>query len=235
MKRLWQWRQPDTPKMADAALELTALQHQLALAQAVERERQRIYDDLHDDVGSRLLTLLHRVPPSEQALVREILQDLRAILARERDEAGTLLEVLAQLRDEIEQRLQTRSITLDWQQLASLPDPALDRAQTMHLFRIGREAVTNALRHSEAEQLRVVVTQVQQDLIVEVTDNGRFNPAKIGDGRGTRSMRNRADQLQGDIHWQEGTLGGTKVRLSFPLPPATTGCRDHTLPRTLPP
>ena len=69
---------------------------------ALDAERQRIYGDLHDDVGSRLLTLLHRVPASEQPLVREILQDLRAILSRERSIEGSLLEVLAQLRDETE-------------------------------------------------------------------------------------------------------------------------------------
>ena len=110
------------------------MQQQLALAQALDAEHQRIYDDLHDDVGSRLLTLLHRVPASEQPLVREILQDLRAILRRERSIEGSLLEVLAQLRDETEQRLQTRAIELTWQQKDGLPDPALDRAQTMHLF-----------------------------------------------------------------------------------------------------
>lgn len=205
---------------------LAELQQRLSVVQAVESERKRIYDDLHDDVGSALLTLLHRVPAEEQQLVREILQDLRGILARERSVEGTLLEVLAQLREETEQRLLTRAIALHWQQANDLPDPLLDRAQSMHLFRIGREAVTNAMRHAEPAQLRFVIARIGSDLIFEVTDDGRFNPARIGDGRGTRSMRSRADELHGNIHWQQGTLGGTKVHLRFPLPeaPALTGC-----------
>ena len=208
-----------------ASPELGQLRQQLAVAQAIEQERRRIYDDLHDDVGSALLTLLHRVPEADQQLVREILQDLRAILAHERGTEGTLLEVLAQLRDEIEQRLQTRSIELDWHQADPLPDPQLDRAQGMHLFRIGREAVTNAIRHASPARVRIVVRQLDSDLIFEVTDDGQFDPIRIGDGRGTRSMRTRADELHGDIHWRQGTLGGTKVHLRFPLPatPAATG------------
>ena len=234
MPGLRNWWKRDTIHAQQAEAGLAALQQQLAVAQAIESERQRIYDDLHDDVGSRLLTLLHRVPASEQPLVREILQDLRAILSRERSVEGSLLEVLAQLRDETEQRLQARSIPLTWHQRDPLPDPPLDRAQTMHLFRIGRESVTNALRHADAEHLRIVIGLSGTSLVFEVTDDGHFDPARIGDGRGTRSMRTRAGELQGNIDWQQGTLGGTKVRLSFPLPPTATGCPNASPDRTIP-
>lgn len=222
MRRWWPWRTARRPRAAEEAREhVAALQRQLDLAQALQVERRRIYDDLHDDVGSRLLTLLHRVhEPEQQQLVREVLQDLRAILARERGVEGTLLEVLAQLREEAEQRLDTREIALDWRQAADLPDPVLDPAQAMHLFRIGREAITNALRHAAPHRLRVVVERVGADLVFEVTDDGAFDAARIGSGRGTRSMQARAGELQGNIHWQAGTLGGTKVCLRFPLPPA---------------
>ncbi len=228
MRRWWRRLRPAPSAPADETRErLVALQRQVDLAQALEAERRRIHDDLHDDIGSRLLTLLHRVrEPEHQQLVREVLQDLRAILARERGVEGTLLEALAQLREEAEQRLDTREIALDWRQADDLPDPPLDPAQAMHLFRIGREAITNALRHAAAHRLRVVVDRVGDDLVFEVTDDGQFDPARIGSGRGTRSMQTRAGELHGDIHWQAGTLGGTKVRLRFPLPdvaPASAG------------
>ena len=107
-----------------------------------------------------------------------------------------------------------------------LPDPPLHRAQGMHLFRIGRESVTNAMRHAPVARLRVVVARVGHDLFFEVTDDGHFDPARIGEGRGTRSMLSRAGELHGDISWQAGTQGGTKVLLRFPLPaepPAAAG------------
>ena len=204
-----------------AAQALADLQRELEIAHAIDEERRRIYDDLHDDIGSRLLTLLHRVhEPAQQQMVREILQDLRAILARDRGIEGTLLEVLAQLREETEQRLLTRDIELDWRQADNLPDPPLHRAQGMHLFRIGRESVTNAMRHAPVARLRVVVGRAANDLVFEVTDDGHFDPNRIGEGRGTRSMQTRAGELLGNISWQAGTLGGTKVLLRFPLPSA---------------
>lgn len=212
---------PGVPALAD-------LQRELEIAHAIDEERRRIYDDLHDDIGSRLLTLLHRVhEPAQQQVIREILQDLRAILARDRGIEGTLLEVLAQLREETEQRLLTRDIELDWRQADDLPDPPLHRAQGMHLFRIGRESVTNAMRHGPVARMRVVVGRAGSELVFEVTDDGRFDPTRIGEGRGTRSMQSRAGELHGNISWQAGTLGGTKVLLRFPLPsalpPATAG------------
>jgi signal transduction histidine kinase len=214
---------------APAVPALVELQRELEIAHAIDEERRRIYDDLHDDIGSRLLTLLHRVQePAQQQMVREILQDLRAILARDRGIEGTLLEVLAQLREETEQRLLTREVELDWRQADDLPDPLLHRAQGMHLFRIGRESVTNAMRHAPGGRMRVVVGLVGNDLVFEVTDDGHFDPSRIGEGRGTRSMQSRAGELHGNISWQAGTLGGTKVLLRFPLPaedaPAAAGC-----------
>lgn len=216
---------PVAPASTEVEARVAQLQQQLDIAQALENERRRIYDDLHDDIGGRLLTLLHRVQdPAQHQLVREVLQDLRAILARERDIDGTLLEVLAQLREETEQRLLTREVALDWRQSDDLPDPPLDPAQAMHLFRIGREALTNALRHASPQRLRVVIEQVGHELAFEVTDDGLFDDSLIGSGRGTRSMRSRAGELHGNIHWQPGTEGGTKVRLCVPLPtPASTG------------
>jgi len=169
--------------------------------------------------------------PAQQQMVREILQDLRAILARDRGIEGSLLEVLAQLREETEQRLLTRDIELDWRQADDLPDPPLDRAQGMHLFRIGRESVTNAMRHATVACMRVVVGRVGSDLFFEVTDDGQFDAARIGEGRGTRSMQSRAGELHGDISWQAGTLGGTKVLLRFPLPPAAPPAAAGSPPR----
>ena len=58
-----------------------------------------------------------------------------------------MLGSIAATRSPARTRL-TRDIALDWRQADDLPDPPLHRAQGMHLFRIGRESVTNAMRHA---------------------------------------------------------------------------------------
>lgn len=191
-------------------------------ARVAREERERIYADLHDDIGAKLLTLVHTLEnPQHADLARSVLQDLRDIVSRTRGGvAGSLLEVLAQIRDETEQRLELAGIELAWEQQVGLDDPALDEGQALHLFRIVREAVTNAIRHGRATRVRVRARRTLQMLIMDVADDGAGAPAgqDIGSGRGTESMKARAAELHGTIAWNPATSGGTKVVLQFPLP-----------------
>ncbi|NKF24013.1 sensor histidine kinase [Solimonas marina] len=194
----------------------------LARVAAAADERERLFADLHDDIGAKLTTLVHALEDPQHAdLVRAVVQDFRDIVSRAHQDACTLLEALAQIREETERRLDAVHSVLDWQQAAGLPDPLLDEAQVLHLFRIAREAVTNALRHGHARHIRVRIRAVDQHLFLDFTDDGpglRPNQPHPGRGRGTSSMRNRAEQLSGTIDWTAGTQGGTKVILEFPLP-----------------
>ncbi|NGY05475.1 ATP-binding protein [Solimonas terrae] len=197
----------------------------LARSAAAADERRRLLADLHDDIGAKLTTLVHALDnPAHADLIRAVVQDFRDIVSRTQQDACTLLEALGQMREETEQRLDAVDSVLDWQQAADLPDPALDEAQVLHLFRIGRETVTNALRHGHARHIRVRVRAVADHLLLDFTDDGpglRPSIPEAGLGRGTSSMRSRAEQLSGTIDWAPGTLGGTKVILEFPLPRQT--------------
>ena len=180
----------------------------------VAAERERIYKDLHDDIGAKLLQLMHGAESPQQAdLARAVLQDLRDVVSRSRRPAAPLLQLLGEIEAEVRQRLTAAGAEMVWEQEPDLTDVALDQAQTLNLIRIGREAVSNALRHGAAHWLRVRVFRAGAELILEITDDGHFRPAQIGEGRGTTTMRERAEGLGGDIRWNAGTLGGTKVIL----------------------
>lgn len=186
--------------------------------QAANEERQRIYRDLHDDIGAKMLTLIHSLDREEHAdLARAVMQDLRDIVSRSAQAEGSLLDILAQIRDETEQRLEILGVILHWEQHAELPDPHLDDGQALHLFRIVREAVTNSLRHAHPQRIRIRSRRVAGDLVLDVTDDGP-GPKPEQTGAGTSAMKRRAAELHGSIHWDAGTEGGTKVLLRFPLP-----------------
>jgi len=187
---------------------------------ALQRERQRLYADLHDDIGARLVTLIHSLDnPAHVDLARAVLQDLRDVVSRTDIGPLSLLEALAQIREEAEKRLDCVHCALEWQQ-GAMPDPALDESQVLHLFRISREAITNALRHGHATRLRMRVKCHDRLLLLDVTDDGPGMLEAAQAGRGTSSMKQRAEALHGKIDWTPGTEGGTKVVLQFPLPPA---------------
>jgi signal transduction histidine kinase len=147
-----------------------------------------------------------------------VLQDLRDVVSRSRGEPGTLGDVLAELRAEAQARLTGVGIALDWQQPDRMPDPRLDHARALHLYRIVREAISNVIRHAQAQRLRVRVRAARGELRLELTDDG--SGAAVGapaGGSGMRNMRDRAGELEGRIDWVPGTEGGTKVLLSMPL------------------
>jgi len=220
----WQWRRQQALQR-----ELQQLRDTRSRAMASERlqaaaeERRRLLADLHDDIGAKLLNLVHVLErPAHADLVRSVVQDFRDVVSRSNQDACTLLQALGQIREETEARLEAAGSQLDWQQHAETPDPALDEAQVLHLFRIAREAVTNALRHGQATRIRMRVQAVDAMLVFDVTDDGPGLPTTAetaqGGGRGTLGMRHRAEALHGTIDWAPGTTGGTKVILQFPLP-----------------
>ncbi|HVT37262.1 MAG TPA: ATP-binding protein, partial [Nevskiaceae bacterium] len=105
-----------------------------------------------------------------------------------------------------------------WEQ-EELPDPSLDEGHALHLFRIMREAVTNALRHGQATRVRVRVKRHAAMLMMDVADDGPGAPLPDADpGRGMENMKARAAELHGTIAWNPATSGGTKVVLQFPMP-----------------
>jgi signal transduction histidine kinase len=195
----------------------TLAQHTAIRAQAIAEERERIYSNLHDDLGAKLLQLIYSATTPEQAdTARSLLQDVRDVVTRSRGAPGSLLEILGEIRSEAELRLRTVGIALDWQQPDDLADPELDQAQSLHLFRIVREAISNVIRHARAQALRVRMASDGRVLRLELIDDG-IGPSNAGAGRGKDNMRARARELDGDITWKGGTAGGTKVLLSFPL------------------
>lgn len=183
---------------------------------ALARERERIYADLHDDLGAKLLQLIHTAEQPRQAdLARAVLQDLRDVVTRARGEPGTLCDVLADIRSEAQSRLTAVQMQLDWQQPDDLLDPQLSQQQSLHLFRIVREAISNTIRHAAASRLRVRVDATAQRLTLELSDDGVGRGS--GRGRGTANMRERARELDGNVTWREATGHGTKVILSVAL------------------
>lgn len=196
-----------------------ALRRTLLRSRTEADERERIYRDLHDDIGAKLLDLaLTADDPRHADLARSILQDLRDVVSRSRGAPGTLQAVLDEIRAECEQRLDAFGVALRWQADDALPDPQLGHAESLHLYRIVREALTNALKHARPAAIRVRVVAAGGELLIDVTDEGGDAPATIGGGRGTENMVARAEALQGSIHWTPGTQGGTKVVLKVPLP-----------------
>lgn len=96
----------------------------------------------------------------------------------------------------------------------------LDEDQTVAIFRIVQESLTNVARHAEASCVEITLSQSANDLIVEVRDNGKGFDAENATKKksfGLLGMRERAAVLGGDIHIKSSRQHGTAVRVRIPL------------------
>lgn len=203
------------------------------LVLAREEERRRIRRDLHDGLGPSLAAqtlaldaaadrvgddpaaareLLLGLKQETQQLVADIrvlVHELRPPALDELGLAGALVAHVAQV--DATGRLAVR--------VRTDPDPLPDLSAAVEVaaYRIAREAVTNVLRHAEASRCDVSLTTTRDGLEVRVVDDGIGLPVVPGVGVGTRSMRERAEELGGTFRATDAAGGGTEVVATLPL------------------
>jgi signal transduction histidine kinase len=201
---------------------------------AVE-ERRRIARDLHDSVSQALFSTILHTRTAQKALAQQatpsgrIGQSLGAIADLTRTVQAEIRSLIFELRrDPVHDGLVaafTRhaadlgapdELTIDVRGPASRL--ALSQPVETQLFAIGREALANVLRHAEATTAHVRVEAGQEQVVVEIRDNGRgFNPNGGHPGHfGLESMRSRATEIGGRLAIASTPGAGTIVRVRVP-------------------
>ena len=194
----------------------------LALASARRMSDPETWGAAIDDAVTELDT--------EIANVRGIIADVRPAAL---DELGTAAAVEA-LADRMRSRGidVTLRLDLDWEggRAATRPDDELETA----VYRIAQEAMTNALKHSEAESLTLEITEREGYVTLRIEDSGRgFDADETSDGFGLLGMRERVELLGGQFSVASTPGAGTTVTARLPVRrrPAAGGA-DRSLAQT---
>jgi signal transduction histidine kinase len=194
--------------------------------QMLSDERQRMMQDMHDGLGSTLISAIRSVEHGgmSDAKVSQILKDCMddlklAIDSMEPVEADLLL-LLATLRFRLEPRLEDTGVALLWE-VRELPTlDWLDPSSALHILRIVQESVANILRHTRATEIRVATAVESDGVQVSIEDNGQgFDVDKaLGEaaGKGLHNQQRRAQMLDGTVAWASGPAG-TRFTLWLPL------------------
>ncbi|HEX6707956.1 MAG TPA: ATP-binding protein [Albitalea sp.] len=195
---------------------------ELRVEQVTEKERKRIAADLHDDLGAKLLTIVH-TSESERisTLAREALEEMRLSVRGLTGKPVRLADALADWRAETVLRLGQANIECDWKGPAEEIEHLLPARAYVQTTRILREAVSNIIKHSGASHCKVRSSVGERDFGLLVQDNGKGIPmeldGKLDRGHGMSSMKHRAKQLQGQCLVESGPGYGTVIRLTLPL------------------
>jgi ligand-binding sensor domain-containing protein/two-component sensor histidine kinase len=200
----------------------------------LERVRTRIATDLHDDIGSSLsqIAILSEVAnrhldPAHPKLAepladiagisRELVDSMSDIvwaIDPERDHLGDLVHRMRRFASDV---FSPRDIRLRFRSPAEEPDLQIGADLRRQIFLIFKEAVHNVLQHSGATEVSIHF-QIEHALLnLKVADNGvGFDFARDHDGHGLRSMRERAQNVGGEVEIHSSPRG-TAVTLRVPV------------------
>lgn len=195
-----------------------------------EEERRRLRRDLHDGLGPLLATLTIKVNAA-QNLLRKDPDAVERLLAEVKTESQSAIKEIRQVVQGL------RPSTLDELGLVSAlrefaaqngightqitvhaPDtlPPLPAAAEVAAYRIATEAVTNAVRHANAQNCTLRL-EVNEALSLEVRDDGNGLPPDYEPGVGLSSMRERALELGGHFEIHSNPGQGVVVTSRLPL------------------
>lgn len=212
-------------------LELQRSMEEMGRYRALASDRQRIGRDLHDGTiqaiyGAGLLlensTAIIRDNPSMaeelnrsvMKLLNQTITDVRGYIFELSEGEGQLAESLGKLVDDTRQRT---PIEIEYRLEGNLPRYPSDTQS--HLVQIAREALTNAIRHAEANHITLTLTGEPDAVVLTVRDDGKGLPSGVAfraGGRGIPNLQARTALMNGTLKVINRPGGGTLLEVVVP-------------------
>ena len=203
-------------------------QLELEILRISEYERQNIGQELHDGLGSQLSGIgmicqllarkMKKAEHPESSEVVEIAEQVKEADYLARNIARGLVPVSPEpsgLRQALHRLAETTERTYGVTCTVKEEAEVLleDNAVSTHLYRIAQEAFSNAVRHGKPERIVARLAIVDDELILEVSDDGIGIPDTLPKekGVGLRTMKHRASVIRGKLSVKRGEKGGTVV------------------------
>jgi signal transduction histidine kinase len=190
-----------------------------------DAERLRLSRELHDVVGHKLTALKLNLKALTQDLTGAALPPAQSCSQLADELLGDIRRVVQQLRlwDGFDLRQAVESMA------AAFPRPTLhlqltedaripDVARAEALLRSVQEALTNAARHSKAENIWVVLRREQEQLALDIRDDGR-GAGPLNFGNGLTGMRERLQAVGGALQVTRNSTGGVQLLATVPVSP----------------
>ncbi len=178
---------------------LHALERSAREAQAAALERSRIMQDMHDGLGSQLVSSLVMARAGELdnqqtcELLRSCIDDLRLAIDTSDSGDDSLLVALGNLRFRMQPRLKAAGITLQWETWAQCP-LSLRPQDQLPVLRIVQESLSNVLKHARARTIHVAVSNTPAGLSIRIEDDGRGFDVEAAQARATGKGLNSLDK-----------------------------------------
>jgi signal transduction histidine kinase len=210
---------------AALATRLQAREQELALSyeklSAIERqrtlheERQRLMQDMHDGLGSSLVSALRMVEHGQMndddvtQVLKECIDDLKLTIDSLEPVDTDVLLLLAAFRFRIAPRLEKAGLKLQWDAQAVPPLAWLSPRHSLHILRIVQEVFTNIIKHASAQRITLSTEHDATHVRIHIRDNGKqaVSLENTSAGRGVANVRRRAHAIGAQVQWQAVPAG----------------------------
>lgn len=203
--------------------------------QAIEKERNRIARDMHDDLGSGLtkIAILSEVAKTqlqekEAATVqlenishssRELVDNLQNIIWVLNPRNDSLENLSAYIREYALKFFDSTDIAIQFHYPQQIPSVKLSEEQRRNIFMVIKETLNNIARHSGCKSISVTLSAQNNRVQIQVVDDGKgFETSSIRQfANGLNNMKNRMQQLNGSYEIQSSSNKGTTTIVTLPL------------------
>jgi len=217
-----------------ALLNLKAEQENIKLKshlEGQEAERRRISQEMHDEIGSGLTSMMFlsntiQAPKDDEQLLltaqrigklsNDLSSQMNEIIWSMNQEYNSLADLIAYVRQQISELIENANTDFNFEFPEIIPDIQLSGLQRRSLYLVIKESVNNALKYAQATNI-TIKCEINTDIIFTIKDDGKGIPASEFKqfGNGLRNMQNRMKEIGGKFIIQ--SKEGTAVSFSIPL------------------
>lgn len=195
----------------------------------LEKVRNHIARDLHDDIGSTLSSInimsqLAMNGDASQHLKKialhsaQMMENMSDIVWSINPKNDTIEQVVLKMKEFAFEILEPKEIAHSFHLDEALTQFKLDVEKRKNLFLIFKEAINNAAKYSDGSEVQISLSVKHEKIHLSVSDNGKgFNEVEVKQGNGLINMKERAISIGGKL-WQSSTPGtGTQILLELPI------------------
>jgi len=206
------------------SIKIANKQHEIvqAYVDGMEKEKLRISNELHDDIGSRMANFLRQVdhekslPNTSRKKITLLIDDIRKISHQLSPNKGDLLSFKERLQNLVEEAFIGDKITCEFQFLGEAN--SLNKKEELNLYRILQEFLHNILKHSNATSVEIQFINLENEITITIEDNGvGFDIHQKRKGLGLENIQKRMDYLKGQLEISSIHNKGTFIVISIPL------------------
>ncbi len=198
----------------------------------VKNERLRISRDLHDNIGAELTMITSALDSKAYATQderekewlgevsnysRQAMSDLRETIWAFKTDAMPVTELASKVQEFASKMTRVSDIEIKIENRLH-SDIYLTPGQSINLYRISQEAIQNALKYSGAKEIRWIIREENEKLILEIQDDGvGFDMQSIKKGYGLNHICERMDELSGECQIISRPGQGTHIMAMLPI------------------